>query len=104
METRSLAHVLGRLGVIEDRIRWLVAARRAGDPSPDDPFRGLYLSDDAVDRLLTAPRQPVDWPDANTRLEACELSGDEAEEAGSRYGSVTCRRPSDSTPSTSTYC
>ena len=26
--------------------------RRADDPAPDDPFRGLYLSDEAVDRLL----------------------------------------------------
>ena len=48
----SLAHLLGRVGAIEDRIRRLVAARRAVDPQPDDPFRGLYLSDETVDRLL----------------------------------------------------
>ena len=29
-----------------------MAERRADDPAPDDPFRGLYLTDDAVDRLL----------------------------------------------------
>ena len=26
--------------------------RRADDPAPDDPFRGLYVNDEAVDRLL----------------------------------------------------
>ena len=28
-------------------------------PAPDDPFRGLYLSDEAVDRLLATPRASV---------------------------------------------
>jgi len=82
MTTRSLAHVLGRLGVIEDRIRQLVAARRTTDPAPDDPFRGLYLSDEAVDRLLATPRQHVDWPQTAARLESCEMAADDAEEAG----------------------
>ena len=84
MEPRSLAHLLGRLGVLEDRIRSLVADRRSEDPSPDDPFRGLYLSDDAVDRLLASPREPVDWSPESERLEACESAGDEAEVAGCR--------------------
>jgi hypothetical protein len=83
METASLGHVLGRLGVIEHRIRNLVAARRRADPSPDDPFRGLYLSDEAVDRLLATPRDPVDWPQ-EIRLESCELDADSAESAGAR--------------------
>ena len=82
MTTRSLAHVLGRLGVIEDRIRLLVATRRTTDPAPDDPFRGLYLSDEAVDRLLATPRQHVDWPQTAARLEARELAADDAEETG----------------------
>ena len=34
------------------RVRALVAQRRRDDPSPEDPFRGLYLSDEHVDRLL----------------------------------------------------
>ena len=59
MTTRSLAHLLGRLGVIEERIRLLVATRRTTDPAPDDPFRGLYLSDEVVDRLLATPRSHV---------------------------------------------
>jgi hypothetical protein len=50
----SLAQVLARVGVVEERIRSLVESRRAEDPQPDDPFRGLYLSEEAVDRLLTS--------------------------------------------------
>ncbi|MEO9326048.1 ATP-binding protein [Nocardioides sp. C4-1] len=78
----SLAHLLGRLGVVEDRIRRLVAERRADDPAPDDPFRGLYLSDEAVDRLLATPRAAVEWPQTAARLEACELAADVAAEDG----------------------
>ena len=29
-----------------------MAERRTADPAPDDPFRGLYLTDDAVDEPL----------------------------------------------------
>jgi hypothetical protein len=50
--TPSLAQLLGWAGAIEERVRALVAARRAGDPDPDDRFRGLYISDDQVDRIL----------------------------------------------------
>jgi hypothetical protein len=78
----SLVHVLGRLGVIEERIRHLVAVRRADDPAPDDPFRGLYLSDDAVDRLLVGPLAQPDWTQATERMELCEAVADRAEEAG----------------------
>jgi hypothetical protein len=77
----SLAHVLGRLGVLEERIRHAVAVRRAADPAPDDPFRGLYLSDDVVDHLLEGRRPPMSWPDS-VRLETCESAADAAEEAG----------------------
>jgi hypothetical protein len=51
-DNASLADLLARVAVVEKRIRALVETRRAWDPQPDDPFRGLYLSDDAVDRLL----------------------------------------------------
>ena len=80
----SLAHLLGRAAEIEERIRWLVAARRADDPQPDDPFRGLYLNDDAVDRLLAAPRTAPNRPDAPSRWEAVEHAADEAETSGAR--------------------
>ncbi|WP_395244464.1 ATP-binding protein [Agromyces sp. MMS24-K17] len=80
----NLTHLLGRLGVIEDRIRRLVAARRAVDPQPDDPFRGLYLSDELIDRLLGEAHGVPDWSDASARLAACEQGADLAEAAGHR--------------------
>ncbi|MEV1044811.1 ATP-binding protein [Streptomyces sp. NPDC049916] len=41
-----------RLARIEERVRLAVAARRALDPDPDDPFRGQYLTPEAASRLL----------------------------------------------------
>jgi hypothetical protein len=80
----SAAHLFGRLGVVEERVRSLVAARRAVDPAPDDPFRGLYLSDEAVDRLLQESPADPGRLDDGSRLEACEATADEAEDAGCR--------------------
>ncbi|MFJ6935423.1 ATP-binding protein [Streptomyces sp. NPDC101132] len=56
-------HLLGRLAVVEARVRRAVEVRRAGDPEPDDPFRGLYLSDEAVRRILDEP-EALPEPDA----------------------------------------
>jgi hypothetical protein len=50
----SAAYLLGWLGLVEARVQTAVSARRAVDPAPDDPFRGLYLSDEQVERLLHA--------------------------------------------------
>ncbi|MGM1061237.1 ATP-binding protein [Saccharothrix sp. Mg75] len=58
MNTDSLPHLFARLAVLERRIRDAVAARRDTDPNPDDPFRGLYLSDEAIDALLATRREP----------------------------------------------
>ncbi len=44
-----------RLRRVEERVRYAVAARRAADPDPDDPYRGQYLSHEAVRRILDAP-------------------------------------------------
>lgn len=41
-----------RLARVEQRVRHAVAARRATDPDPDDPYRGQYLTPDAVERIL----------------------------------------------------
>jgi hypothetical protein len=54
----SLAHLLRRLGVLEARVRTAVARRRDGDPNPDDPFRGLYLTDDDIGRILAGSASP----------------------------------------------
>jgi hypothetical protein len=50
--------LLDRLSWLERRIRDAVAVRRTTDPHADDPFRGLYLSDEAIDALLQARREP----------------------------------------------
>ena len=48
----STAYLQARLAVVEARVRTLVDIRRGADPDPDDAFRGLYVSDDQVDRML----------------------------------------------------
>ena len=42
----GLGHLFARLGLVEARVRAMVEHRRRDDPTPDDPFRGLYLTDD----------------------------------------------------------
>jgi hypothetical protein len=85
-ERASLAHLLGRLAVVESRVRSLVANRRAGDPNPEDPFRGLYLSEDQVERLLAAREPPA--PDAA----AFELLAEVEERADREGGSTRLRQ------------
>lgn len=57
--TASTRYLLHRARLVEQRIRDLVALRRELDSAPDDPFRGLYLSDDMVSALLDRPPQPA---------------------------------------------
>ena len=80
----SLAHVLGRLELIEARVRSAVARRRAVDPETDDRFRGLYLSQTHIDRLLAGKNapEPAD-AGAQQQREAIEAAADLAEKAGS---------------------
>jgi len=47
-----------RLRAVEARVREAVAIRRQTDPNPQDPFRGLYLSDETIDALLAGDRDP----------------------------------------------
>jgi ATPase family associated with various cellular activities (AAA) len=76
----SLSHVLARAAVAELRLRKLVAHRREGDPAPDDPFKGLYLNDEELVRLLEGRPEPpaVD----RSAVEAVERDADAAEAAG----------------------
>lgn len=79
----SLAHLLGRLAVVEARVRAAVARRRLSDHDPEDRFRGLYISDSEVDRLLFEPAGrplPPD-PEAASLLAAVEAEADTAERA-----------------------
>jgi hypothetical protein len=47
---------------VEHRVRVLIEHRRAGDPHPDDPFRGLYVNDETVDQLLATHGTAPPWP------------------------------------------
>ncbi len=55
----SISHLLGRLAVVEERVRVAVGRRRSDDPDPGDRFRGLYAPDSEVDRLLAGTRLPL---------------------------------------------
>ena len=48
-------HLWERLRAVEERVRHAVAVRRAADPDPDDPYRGQYLTPEAVARILDEP-------------------------------------------------
>lgn len=48
----DLCHLLARAAAVERRIRHAVELRRSTDPDPDDDFRGLYLTDENIVRLL----------------------------------------------------
>lgn len=76
----GLDYLSGRLSLVEGRVRDLIAHRRQDDPNPDDPFRGLYLTDETVDRLLErAAASPPPPSGERVRIErACE----DAEHAG----------------------
>ena len=79
----SLVHVLRRLELIEARVRAVVARRRTTDPETDDRFRGLYISQAHVDRLL-APKAVPTAPDAGaaSAREDIESAADAAEHEG----------------------
>jgi len=80
-------HLLGRLGVLLCRVADAVDRRRRSDPTPDDPWRGLYLPDEQVDRLLIAdPTQRIGFAagsdPAAALAERVEAFADAAETAG----------------------
>ena len=79
----SLVHVLRRLELIEARVRAAVARRRTTDPETDDRFRGLYISQAHVDRLLAPNAVPI-APDAGAARarEDIESAADAAEHEG----------------------
>lgn len=52
VDSTSLDSLLEGLTYIDLRIRWAVARARAMGLSPDDEFRGLYVSDNQIDTLL----------------------------------------------------
>ncbi|MGW5151856.1 ATP-binding protein [Rhodococcus koreensis] len=76
----SLRYLLDRCALIEERVRTVVAHRRSRDPAPDDPFRGLYLSDESAVALLATPPTPPP-PDELSRT-TLEQRADSAEASG----------------------
>jgi hypothetical protein len=76
----GLDYLSGRVSLVEGRVRDLIAHRRQDDPNPDDPFRGLYLSDEAVDRLLAPAAAPPPLPSGDRHR--VERAGDDAEQRG----------------------
>jgi hypothetical protein len=82
MSDADLRYLRARIGLVEQRVAALVAHRRADDPAPDDPFRGLYLTDDAVDRVLATSDPAVPAVEDDVRAEV-EASADAAEAEGS---------------------
>ncbi|TCO55780.1 ATP-binding protein [Actinocrispum wychmicini] len=54
--------VLAALADVEIDVRRAVAERKAVDPKPDDPYRGLYLTPEMVDRILADGPAAGDGP------------------------------------------
>jgi AAA+ superfamily predicted ATPase len=79
----STRHLLARAQLVEEKVRALMAHRRKSDPAPDDPFRGLYLSDEVVDALLR--RGPSPSLDNSARRAAVEERADVAEQTGAQF-------------------
>ncbi|MFF5718273.1 ATP-binding protein [Streptomyces buecherae] len=61
-EEDSAPFLWRRLRLVEERVRTAVAARYASDPDPQDPYRGQYLSPEAVARVLDAPADRFGLP------------------------------------------
>ncbi|MEU2025485.1 ATP-binding protein [Streptomyces sp. NPDC016469] len=51
-DDQNLRHLLARATLVEQRVRRAVETRQRTDPDPEDAFRGLYLTDENIARLL----------------------------------------------------
>ncbi|MXQ78617.1 AAA family ATPase [Rhodococcus rhodochrous] len=76
----NLRDLIDRCALIEARVRTVVTHRRSYDPTPDDPFRGLYLSDENAVALLEAVPPPPE-SDRVARL-TLDRQADAAEASG----------------------
>ncbi len=83
-------HMAARLGLVRARVEAAVADRRVGDPAPDDPFRGLYLTPETVEWIAgRSDDPPAQEAAARDLRESVEAAADQVEQAG---GVVTLRR------------
>ncbi|MEV5821991.1 ATP-binding protein [Micromonospora haikouensis] len=84
VEPAGTTYLRARLFLVEQRVRRAVAAARAADPAPDDPLRGLHVSDDDAWRLADGPAPPVPDEIAAEAVEAADRWADGARSAGAR--------------------
>ncbi|WP_229403202.1 ATP-binding protein [Micromonospora okii] len=77
-------YLRARLFLAEQRVRRAVAAARAADPAPDDPLRGLHVSDDDAWRLVDDPAPPAPDEIAADAVETADRWADRARAAGAR--------------------
>ncbi|NEE26097.1 ATP-binding protein, partial [Streptomyces sp. SID7982] len=75
-----------RLGRVEQRVREAVAARRAVDPDPDDPYRGQYLTPEAAARVLEARDAFTPVPAYGDGAPSGAESGGRLRELAERFG------------------
>lgn len=77
-------YLVARLAVVEQRVRALVTERRATDPNPDDPFRGLYFNDTIVAAMLEQAPGTLRWPTEDAAQQTADELAAGAEARGER--------------------
>ena len=91
----SAAHLRARLAIVEQRVKTLIELRRGTDPNPDDAFRGLYVSDDQVDRMLAGPPETLPPSGAEAiagQLQLVETWAGQAQASGAELRLANLRR------------
>lgn len=69
----STAYLQARLMLVESRVRALVKLRRTTDTDPDNSFRGLYVSEEQVDQMLSGNNWGPSIPDPDSAQDLAEL-------------------------------
>lgn len=83
--------LLARLDGLRGRVSALVERRTAGDPTADDPLRGLYLSEEAVRHLLGAWPAVTDGGAGSDAGADRAAGGSEASDPGDRLAALAGR-------------
>jgi hypothetical protein len=83
------------LEVIATRVSRAVDARRVGDPAPDDPFRGLYLSEEVAKWIAERPDLPVPLDTGRAATPGSVREAGEASAAPDADGPSRLRRLAD---------
>ncbi|GGM01415.1 ATP-binding protein [Micromonospora yangpuensis] len=83
-ESAGTTYLRARLFLVEQRVRRAVVTARQSDPAPDDPLRGLHVSDSDAWRLLDDPAPPVPDEIAADAVETADRWADQSRAAGAR--------------------